>query len=106
MEPQVWFRSLPPLSKLLFVLSLLAALFLRFHSGAFELMGLDWDRILQDGEVWRLFTTFLVFGASVPASLYQIGLLSVNTILTALGTGTLAQERFVAMRSHILAALI
>lgn len=77
MEPQLWYGSLPRITKTLFTTSICLALLLRFHTAAWSFVGVDWAAVTGRLQLWRLFSNFLVFG-SLTASVWQIGLLSVG----------------------------
>lgn len=77
MEPQVWFGSLPRITKTIFTSAIGIAILLRCNTGAWGLVGVDWTMVAGRMQLWRLFSNFLVFG-SLMASAWQIGLLSVE----------------------------
>lgn len=72
MLPQLWYHTLPFLTKVYFTLSVLVTLGLQAHAPAVQYLALDRDLVLS-GEVWRLSSNFFVWGGLL-VSAFQIGL--------------------------------
>jgi len=73
MTPEIWYATLPPVTKSYFTLCIATTLLLKAYSSAASWMALDWDSVWQ-GQIWRLSSHFFVFG-SLFQSAYQIALI-------------------------------
>ena len=59
---QDWFKSLPLVTKILLVSTLLSGVAITFNFIPGELLILDWGRIRYEFHFWRLFTCFVIAG--------------------------------------------